>query len=111
MTDYEKNQNLKDRLITRKVYCGLGDINEVNSASYKRVPVSFTTPVNGQMQNSVDIEFPIANEMWGKISKISLWDAPTGGNKLWEANAEVVKDIGIASQYKIPRGYMIIRLR
>lgn len=107
----EKNRVLKESLITRKVYCALENTQEVRAGSYKRVAVSFTEPSNGQVQNSKDIEFPIAKEDWGNITKISLYDALTGGNKIWEGTPEVVKSIGVASQYKIPRGYMIIRLR
>lgn len=111
MQVYEKNRVLKESLITRKVYCGLENTEEIKTSSYKRVAVDFTEPSNGQVQNKNDIEFPIATEDWGAISKIALYDAPSGGNKVWEGAPEVVKSIGVASQYKIPRGYMILRLR
>ena len=107
----EKNRILKESLITRHVYCGLGNVEEVNAASYKRVPVIFTEPANGQIQNKEDVEFPIASENWGEINKIALFDAEKDGNKIWEGSPEVVKNIGEASQYKIPKGYMILRLR
>lgn len=107
----EKNRVLKESLISRQVYCALENTKEVVAGSYKRIPVYFTEPMNGQVQNSRDIEFPIAKEDWGNITKISLYDSLTGGNKIWEGTPEVVKSIGVASQYKIPRGYMIIRLR
>lgn len=111
MQVYEKNRVLKESLITRKVYCGLENTEEIRATSYKRVAVDFTEPSNGQVQNKNDIEFPIATEDWGAISKIALYDAPTGGNKVWEGAPEVVKSIGVASQYKVPRGYLIIRIR
>lgn len=111
MTVHEKNRILTETLISRTVYCGLGDPNEVTSASYKRVPITFSAPSNGQVINSKDIEFPIANEDWGSISKIAIYDSLSGGNKIWESNPEVVKTIEVASQYKIPQGYMIVRLR
>lgn len=111
MLVYEKNRILKESLISRKVYCALENTSEIKAGSYKRVAVSFTEPSNGQVQNSLDIEFPIATEEWGQITKICLYDALTGGNKIWEGVPEVVKTIGVASQYKIPRGYMIVRLR
>lgn len=111
MTEHEKNRILKESLITRKVYCGLADQSEIAGASYKRVEVTFQEPSGGQTQNSEDIVFPIANEIWGNVSKIALYDAPTSGNKVWEASPEVVKNIGVAAQYKIPRGYMIVRIR
>ena len=111
MQTYEKNRVLKESLITRKVYCGLENTEEIKASSYKRVAVDFTEPSNGQVQNKNDIEFPIATEDWGAISKTALYDAPSGGNKVWEGAPEVVKSIGVASQYKVPRGYLIIRIR
>ena len=111
MQVYEKNRVLKESLITRKVYCGLENTEEIKASSYKRVAVDFTEPSNGQVQNKNDIEFPIATEDWGSITKIALYDAPSGGNKVWEGAPEVVKSIGVASQYKVPRGYLIIRIR
>lgn len=111
MQMYEKNRVLKESLITRKVYCALENTEEIRASSYKRVAVDFTEPSNGQVQNKSDIEFAIATEDWGSITKIALYDAPSGGNKVWEGTPEVVKSIGVASQYKVPRGYLIIRLR
>ncbi|WP_435529939.1 phage tail fiber protein [Peptoniphilus olsenii] len=111
MQVYEKNRILKESLINRKVYCALENTEELKAGSYKRVLVNFTEPSNGQVQNILDIEFPIAKEEWGAVTKISLYDAIKGGHKIWEGTPEVVKTIGVASQYKIPRGYMIVRLR
>lgn len=110
MTIYEKDRILRESLVTRTVYCGLGDTSEVTSRSYKRVAVTFTAPAQGQTVNRDDIEFPVATEEWGKISKVALYDAPSAGNKIWEGSPEVTKTIGTASQYKIPKGYLIVRL-
>lgn len=111
MTDYEKNRILKESLVTRPVYCGLLTDDEISALSYKRVQVTFSNPSGGQTQNSADIEFPIANEKWGEVRKIALFDSLTHGNKIWEGSPEVVKSVDVAGQYKIPRGYMIVRLR
>lgn len=112
MTEYEKNEVLKLRCIDRQLYCGLISNNkEIDSASYKRVPAKFTDPVKGQIYNKEDITFPIATEVWGDITEIALYDSVSGGNCTWKGNAEVVKTIGIASQYKIPKNYLIVRLR
>lgn len=111
MTVYEKNRILKESLISRQVYAGLGDDEEIKASDYKRVAVSFSEPSGGQTLNSNDIEFPIAKSNWGNISKIALYDALTNGNKIWEGIPEVVKTIDVASQYKIPRNYLIVRIR
>lgn len=111
MTENEKNRVLQTSLIDRQVYVGLGDVEEVSGAAYERIPVTFDTPAGGQVQNTESVEFPIATGSWGEIRKIALYDQKSGGNKLWEGAPEVVKSIGVASQYKIPKGYLIVRLR
>lgn len=111
MKVYEKNRVLKESFITRKVYVGLKNGGgEVTAGSYKRVLGTFTEPENGQIKNKADIEFPVAQESWGDIKEISIYDSLTGGNEVWSGTPEVVKNISEASQYKIPKGYMIVRL-
>lgn len=112
MMEVEKNEVLKIRCIDRQLYVGLISNNkEITSASYIRVPVKFTNPIKGQIYNSEDVTFPIANENWGEVTEIGIYDSKTGGNCTWKGKAEVVKNIGIASQYKIPKNYLILRLR
>lgn len=109
MTDYLKNKVLDDNLVN--VYVGLYvNDDELAKPSYKRMPIIFNDAERGQTSNSEDVFFPIAEEDWGKITKVGVYDAETNGNLLFIAAADYVKDINISSQYKIPRNYMIIRL-
>lgn len=111
MTDYLKNKVLLDNL-SSNVFVGLfTDTAEVTTSSYKRMAVGFINPVEGQTSNSADILFPIATESWGAISNIGVFDASTGGNLLFKAPAEFVKTIDVSSQYKIPKNYLIVRLK
>ncbi|MDP1394759.1 hypothetical protein Q8G28_15345 [Lysinibacillus capsici] len=112
MTVYLKNKVLTDNLRTTPVFVALfnGDV-EVTAASYSRQPASFTTPTDGQTSNSADILFPIATETWGDITHIGILDAKTGGNLLFKSQAEFTKNIDVSSQYKIPKNYLIVRLR
>jgi hypothetical protein len=108
MTVYLKNKVLTDNL--QNVYVGLfNEENEVATASYARQPATFTAPSEGQTSNNIDIFFPIAGESWGAITHIGIFDA--GGNLLFKSPAEFIKTIDISSQYKIPKNYLIIRLR
>lgn len=110
MTTYLKNKILSDNL--QNVFVGLfNEEAEVNAASYARQPATFTTPEEGQTSNKADILFPIAEENWGQITHIGIFDSVTGGNLLFKAPAEFVKTIDVSSQYKIPKNYLIIRLR
>lgn len=110
MTDYLKNKVLVDNLAS--VHVGLfTDTAEVATASYKRMPVAFSNAVEGQTSNTADVLFPIATESWGSITNVGIFDAATGGNLLFKAPAEFVKTIDISSQYKIPKNYLIVRLK
>ena len=110
MSTYLKNKVLSENL--QGVYVGLfNEENEVATVSYKRQPATFVTPNEGQTSNNADILFPIAGESWGAITHIGIFDSVTGGNLLFKSPAEFIKTIDISSQYKIPKNYLIIRLR
>lgn len=108
MTVYLKNKILSEKL--QNVFVGLfNEENEISASSYARQPAIFTTPSEGQTSNKADILFPIAEENWGPITHIGIFDVE--GNLLFKAPAEFVKTIDVSSQYKIPKNYLIIRLR
>lgn len=110
MTDFLKNKMLDENLVD--VFVGLytgGE--ELGAASYKRMPISFASAVEGQTLNTEDVFFPIAEEYWGRISEVAIYDSEAGGNMLFKARADYIKDINVSSQYKIPENYLIIRLK
>lgn len=110
MTVYLKNKVLNDNL--QGVYVALfSGANEINQPSYQRQSTSFVAPNEGQTSNDADILFPIAAEEWGDITHIAIYDSLTNGNELFKSNAEFVKNIDVSSQYKIPKNYLIVRLR
>ncbi|MFJ5771392.1 hypothetical protein [Psychrobacillus sp. NPDC093180] len=112
MSVYLKNKVLADNLRVTPVYLALfsNDV-EVNKASYKRQVGTFVEPVDGQTSNNEDVLFPIATEIWGDITHIGIFDSATEGNLLFKSPAEFVKTIDISSQYKIPKNYLIVRLK
>lgn len=112
MSNYLKNKVINDNLRTAPVHAALfnGD-NEVVQTSYKRQAATFVLPVDGQTTNNTDILFPIANENWGNITHIGIFDASTNGNLLFKSPAEFVKNVDISSQYKIPKNYLIVRIK
>lgn len=110
MSVYLKNKVLTDNL--QGVYVALfSGETEVSAASYKRQSAAFAEASEGQTSNNADILFPIAAESWGDITHIAIYDASTAGNQLWKSPAEFVKNIDVSSQYKIPKNYLIVRLR
>lgn len=110
MSVYLKNKVLTDNL--QGVYVALfSGANEIDKPSYQRQPVNFVAPNEGQTSNNEDVLFPIAAEEWGGITHIAIYDNVTGGNQLFKSNAEFIKNIDLSSQYKIPKNYLIVRLR
>lgn len=110
MTVYLKDKVLNQEL--QGVYVGLlNGETEISKPSYERQSTELTPSSNGQRSNNADIFFPIAQESWGEITHIAIFDASSGGNMLFVNKAEFVKTIDISSQYKIPKNYLIARLR
>lgn len=110
MTDYLKNKVLTEKL--QNVFVALfNEENEISKSSYLRQSVVFTEAENGQTTNNADILFPIAQENWGNITYVGIYDSEADGNLLFKSSADVIKNIEISSQYKIPKNYLIIRLR
>lgn len=110
MTVYLKNKVLNQELATVHVALFTATA-EVAKTSYTRKSTTFATAVDGQTSNTADILFPIAQELWGEITHIAIFDAATAGNMLFKSPAEFIKTIDVSSQYKIPKNYLIVRLR
>ena len=107
-----KNKVLTDNLRTKAVYAALFNAEaEIVQGSYSRQIISFVEPVDGQTSNTEDVLFPIASEAWGTITHIGIFDSAVKGNILFKSPAEFVKTIDISSQYKIPKNYLIVRLK
>lgn len=112
MSIYLKNKVLTDNLRTTPVYVALfNDSVEIAQPSYARQLIAFILPTDGQTSNNADVFFPIANETWGNITHIGIFDSAIAGNLLFKSPAEFVKNIDFSSQYKIPKNYLIVRLK
>ena len=110
MTNYLKNKVLNENL--QGVYVALfNNETEVLEASYKRQIATFLSSTEGQTSNNSDVLFPIATESWGEITHVGVFDSSTDGNLLFKSKAEYIKNIDVSSQYKIPKNYLIIRLK
>jgi hypothetical protein len=64
-----------------------GTYTEVSGGSYARVSiandkVTFSTAVDGAVDNEIDIHFPTATANWGVIKYFGLFDASSAGNLL-----------------------------
>lgn len=69
-------------------YAGLGvGLNEIKGAvNYVREPITIELTDDGVTAANLDTqEWPTAMSEWGPISSVLVYDAPTGGNLLFEA--------------------------
>lgn len=78
--------------------------NEVDTASYQRQPITFTTPNNSLMSNNAVINFPQAAESWGVVTGFALFDAVTGGNMKWFGDFPTSATLSIGSFFFMSAG-------
>lgn len=119
LTDFGEDMIINQTLRgTKKIYVGLlksnpndvGNVNEINTSSYKRQEIIFIPPNKGETYNQNDIIFPVATENWGWITHIGLFDSVIGGNLIAYSELDYKKEIRAADIYKIPNAFFIFRL-
>jgi len=74
---------------------------EVSEASYTRLEVTITPPVDGVSTNANEMKWSTATTAWGVISHVGIRDAEVGGNLLYFTNLEEAKDIQVGDQFQI----------
>ena len=69
---------------------------ELSGALYARLPVTFSAPVVAgtaqRINSTADMKFSRANETWGTVNFLALFDSPTGGNAISYKQVEA-KDV------------------
>ena len=74
---------------------------EVSGASYSRVPITMSEPVNGTSANPSDIEFATASTNWGLVTHVAIYDAISGGNMLYFTVLDDDKNIESGDVFKV----------
>jgi hypothetical protein len=74
---------------------------EVDQASYNRLEVTITEPVDGVSTNANEMKWSTATTAWGVISYVGIRDAEVDGNLLYFTNLEEAKDIQVGDQFQI----------
>ena len=74
---------------------------EVDQASYNRLEVTITEPVDGVSTNANEMKWSTATTPWGIISHVGIRDAEVDGNLLYFTNLEEAKDIQVGDQFQI----------
>lgn len=87
---------------------------EVTGGAYARQAVTFTAPaeVGGatQIENTADIQFPIASADWGNITHIGIRDALTSGNLLYHGALTNPRTILTSDRITFQAGEIVIDL-
>ena len=79
---------------------------EVSGGSYARQQVTAAnwTQSGGAVENTADIEFPVATAAWGTITHVAVMDAASAGNVLYWGALTASREIGEADQLKFNAG-------
>ena len=80
--------------------------SEVDGGAYARQQVAAAgwTRTGGAVENTADIEFPVATAAWGIVSHVAIMDADTGGNVLYHGALTATRDVGDGDQFKFAAG-------
>jgi hypothetical protein len=83
-----------------------GGGTEVTGGSYARQTVTFTAPAPDSVENTADVNFPIATADWGTIVAFAIMDAASAGNMLYFANLAASRTVLTNDQFRFPAGQL-----
>ena len=75
--------------------------SEVREPSYNRQEVLMSVPVDGESENTSQIDFSEETSNWGKVSHIGIRDEAYDGNLLYFTALDNTKNILSGDQFKI----------
>ena len=83
---------------------------EVREPSYNRQELSMSVPVNGESENTAQVDFSQATSNWGKIAYIGIKDQAFDGNLLYFTELDNAKDILTGDQFRIDADRLTLKL-
>lgn len=103
--------NLALNTLLNEAYVGLHkeDGNEVNTSSYTRKRIFFKAAENGESANISTVDFGIAAEDWGIISKVGLYDS--SGKLLILKELDYKKEVRMTDNYIINTTSIVINFK
>ena len=75
--------------------------SEVREPSYNRQEIVMSVPVEGQSENSAQIDFAEATSNWGMVTHIGIRDQAYDGNLLYFTAIANPKNILTGDQFKV----------
>lgn len=83
---------------------------EINALGYIRKPITFDASVDGVIKNLSDIVFDVAEENWGVITSVAVFDSETEGNMLFYADLSNPQEVLLDNQMIFKAGKLTISL-
>jgi hypothetical protein len=83
-------------------------VNEVVGGSYARQEVFFGAPSAGSVANVTVVTFPLATAVWGTVSHLGYFDAPTGGTMLYYGALGAAKAVAVDDFVSFAIGSLIV---
>jgi len=85
-----------------------GSANEVATGAYVRKAITFGAPADGVFTSTNAPEFTATGAAWGEISYLSIWDAETVGNCLFQGAATApLRTIADGDIWRAPIGSIV----
>lgn len=86
-----------------------GATAEVSGSSYARTSVAFTR-TGGQVVNTGAVTFPAATGSGYTVTHVSVWDASTSGNCLYQGPLTLAKAIAVGEAANFAASELILNL-
>ena len=81
---------------------------EVTGGSYARTSVAFNAPSAGTVDNSATVTFPTATASWGTVTHMALYDASSGGNRLYHGALTTSKTVDNGDVFTFPASNLTV---
>lgn len=81
---------------------------EVSGNGYARTAATFGAHSGGICSNSAAVTFPVATGSWGTVTHFVIFDASTGGNRLYHGSLTTSKAITTDDVFEFPAGNLAI---
>jgi len=81
---------------------------EISGDGYARVAITFDPASGGEIESGPAVEFPAAQDDWGEVKYIALYDSQTGGDRIVPAQATPTVDVLAGMVYRIKQGGYVV---
>lgn len=86
------------------------EVDANTTTGYGRQAVTMDSAASGSQANTAAVEFPVANASWGTITHLAIFDAESGGNRLWSDQMSASKTIGEGDTFTVAIGDLDLTL-